>query len=91
MEKKMKELKRYQIVMVTYQPFNEMVDFYNEHKIADYSNIKMGLDTKFFLPPFFKIKSLPFQALYDKKGELITTFEGNVDVSKVLEAFAKKD
>lgn len=91
MEKKMKELKRYQIVMVTYQPFNEMVDFYNEHKIADYSNIKMGRDTKFFLPPFFKIKSLPFQALYDKKGELITTFEGNVDVSKVLEAFAKKD
>jgi thioredoxin-related protein len=91
MEKKMKELKKLQIVMVTYQPFNEMVDFYNEHKIADHPNIKMGRDTKFFLPPFFKIKSLPFQALYDKKGELITTFEGNVDVNKVLDAFARKD
>ncbi|MFL5744521.1 MAG: TlpA family protein disulfide reductase [Niastella sp.] len=91
MEKKMKELKKYQIVMVTYQPFNEMVDFYNEHKIADHPNIKMGRDTKFFLPPFFKIKSLPFQALYDKKGELITTFEGNVGVDKVLAAFAQKD
>jgi len=91
MEKKMKELKKYQIVMVTYQPFNEMVDFYNEHKIAGYPNIKMGRDTKFFLPPFFKIKSLPFQALYDKKGELITTFEGNVGVDKVLAAFTKKD
>jgi thioredoxin-related protein len=91
MEKQMKELKKYQIVMVTYQPFNEMVDFYNEHKIAGYPNVKMGRDTKFFLPPFFKIKSLPFQALYDKKGELITTFEGNVDVSKVLAAFTRND
>jgi|SRR4051812_3384575 peroxiredoxin len=91
MEKQMNELKKYQIVMVTYQPFQEMVDFYKEHKIAGYSNVKMGRDTKFFLPPFFKIKSLPFQALYDKKGELITTFEGNVDVAKVLKAFAKKD
>jgi len=90
MEKQMNELKKYQIVMVTYQPFEEMVDFYKEHKIAGYSNIKMGRDTKFFLPPFFKIKSLPFQALYDKKGELITTFEGNVGVAKILKAFAGK-
>ncbi|MBO9201071.1 MULTISPECIES: TlpA family protein disulfide reductase [Niastella] len=91
MEKKMKELKKYQIVMVTYQPFDEMVEFYKEHKIAEYPNIKMGRDTKFFLPPFFKIKSLPFQALYDKKGELITTFDGNVEVNKVLQAFNAKD
>jgi peroxiredoxin len=90
MEKQMNELKKYQIVMVTYQPFEEMVDFYKEHKIAGYSNVKMGRDTKFFLPTFYKIKSLPFQALYDKKGELITTFEGNVDITKVLKAFARK-
>jgi peroxiredoxin len=90
MEKQMDELKKYQIVMVTYQPFGEMVDFYKEHKIAGYSNVKMGRDTKFFLPPFYKIKSLPFQALYDKKGELITTFEGNVDITKVLKAFTRK-
>jgi len=66
-------------------------ELYNAHNIAGYTNIKMGRDTKFFLPPFFKIKSLPFQALYDKKGELITTFEGNVEVTKVLKAFARKD
>jgi thioredoxin-related protein len=91
MEKRMKELKKYQIVMVTYQPFDEMVSFYKEHKIAEYANIKMGRDTKFFLPPWYKIQSLPFQALYNKKGELITTFEGNVKIDKVLEAFASKE
>jgi thioredoxin-related protein len=90
MEKHMKDLKKYQIVMVTYQPFEEMVNFYNEHKIADYPNIKMGRDTKFFLPPYFKIQSLPFQALYDKSGNLITTFEGNVKIDKLLAAFNKE-
>jgi primosomal protein N' len=89
MEKRMKDLKKYQIIMVTYQPFEEMVSFYKVHKIEDYPNIKMGRDSKFFLPPFFKIQSLPFQALYDKGGDLITTFEGNVKIDKLLDAFAK--
>jgi thioredoxin-related protein len=89
MEKRMKDLKKYQIIMVTYQPFEEMVNFYKAHKIEEYPNVKMGRDSKFFLPPFFKIQSLPFQALYDKSGELITTFEGNVKIDKLLEAFAK--
>ena len=91
MEKRMKDLKKYQIVMITYQPFEEMVSFYKEQKIASYSNIKMGRDTKFFLPPFYKIQSLPFQALYDKNGELLTTFEGNVKIDKLLAAFKGKE
>lgn len=90
MRKRMKDLSKYQIVMITYQPFEEMVSFYKEQKIASYPNIKMGRDTKFFLPPFYKIQSLPFQALYDKKGELVTTFEGNVKIDKMLAAFNRK-
>jgi thioredoxin-related protein len=90
MVKRMKDLKKYQIVMVTYRPFEEMVDFYKANRIAAYPNIKLGRDTKFFLPPFFKIQSLPFQALYDKSGNLITTFEGNVKIDKLLAAFNKE-
>ena len=91
MEKRMKDLKKYQIVMVTYQPFEEMVAFYKTQKIASYSNIKLGRDTKFFLPPFYKIQSLPFQALYDKNGNLVTTFQGNVKIDKLLAAFNNKE
>jgi thioredoxin-related protein len=91
MEKRMKDLKKFQIIMITYQPFEEMVSFYKEQKIASYTNIKMGRDTKFFLPPFYKIQSLPFQALYDKNGELLTTFEGNVKIDKLLAAFKGRE
>jgi hypothetical protein len=50
----------------------------------------MGRDTKFFLPPFYHMQSLPYLALYDKGGHLITTFEGNVKIDKLLEAFEAK-
>lgn len=35
------------------------------------------------------MKSLPYLALYNKKGNLITTFEGTTRIEKVLEAFKK--
>lgn len=87
MQKQMNKLKKYQIVMITHQPFEMMVDFYKKQQITRYSNIKMGQDTKFMLPPFYRIQSLPYLALYDKHGNLITTFEGNVKVDKLLAAF----
>jgi thioredoxin-related protein len=87
----MDSLKDVQIVMATYQPFEEMVEFYNKYEIAKYHNIKMGRDTKYFLPPYFRMKSLPYLALYDKKGGLITIFEGNQSVAKLVNAFHGKN
>ena len=76
-----------QIIMATYQPIEEMRVFYKKYKIANYQNIKMGRDMHFFFPPFFKIANLPFMILYDKKGKLITTFEGTTPINKITEAF----
>lgn len=84
------KLQHIQIVMATYEPFEEMEAFYNKEKVASYPNIKMGRDEKFSLPPFYRMRSLPYQALYDKNGKLITTFEGNVQIEKLLEAFNVK-
>lgn len=84
------QLKNIQIVMATFQPFEEMEEFYKTEKVASYPNIKMGRDEKFTLLSFYRMTQLPFQALYDKKGKLITSFESNVPVDKVLAAFAAK-
>ncbi len=83
-------LKDIQIVMATYQPFEEMLAFNQKYEIAKYSNIKLGRDTKYFLPPFFRMKSLPYLALYDGKGNFITSFEGNQPVAKLVQAFDGK-
>lgn len=85
------KFKDVQIVMATYQPMENMQKFYIDFEIARYSNIYMGRDTKFFFPPFYKMRNLPFLALYNKKGNLITTFEGNQKVDTLITSFEKKE
>jgi hypothetical protein len=78
-------------VMATYQPFGEMKEFYAHYHLADHPNIKIGRDEKFFLAPFYRIRNLPYLALYDKKGNLITTFEGTQKIATLMNAFSQKE
>jgi thioredoxin-related protein len=87
----MDKLKNIEIVMATYFPFSEMKEFYNHFQIGNYSNIKLGRDEKYSIPSSYTIHSLPFLALYDKKGNLITTFEGNQKIDTLLNAFKKSN
>ena len=79
-----------EIVMATFQPFDEMKSFYTYFRIGDHSNIFMGRDEHYMLPPYFRMQSLPCLALYDKKGQFITKFEGNQKVETILNAFKLK-
>jgi thioredoxin-related protein len=81
------KFKKIQIVMASWLPYNEIQKFYTDYNIASCPNITMGWDKTFFLPPFYKLKNLPFMALYDKKGNLVSVFEGSVSLDKVAEAF----
>jgi thioredoxin-related protein len=85
---RMKEFEKVHILMVTHQPIDMLQKFYSEYNLSRYKNIQVGRDSKFLLPPFYKIRSLPYLALYDKKGRLIRTFEGNVKVDVLLKAYS---
>jgi thioredoxin-related protein len=77
------------IVMATMMPFDSMMAFREKYKLADYKNIIVGQDTQYFLPPFFQMGSLPFLAFYDKKGKLISIFEGTMPIEKVAAELKK--
>jgi peroxiredoxin len=81
------DFKDINIIMATYQPFDEMKEFNTHYKMYEHTNVKIGRDEKFVLPPFYKIRNLPYLALYDKKGNLITTFEGTQKTDVILSAF----
>ena len=87
MLKRMDELKDVQIVMATYQPMDHLAFFEKKYQLSKYKNILSGRDTKYILPPFFKMRNMPYLALYNRKGNLITTFVGNVGVDKILAQF----
>ena len=77
------KFKNAQILMITYLPYNEMIDFYKNYKIANYPEITMARDTKFFFPVFFKVRNLPSVFLYDKKGDFKKAFEGSVKIDSI--------
>ena len=81
------ELKAYNFVLATYQPLEELKGFYQSFKLNEWKNIYIGRDEKYFLPPYFRIRNLPFIALYDKKGQLISVFEGNTKTDLILASF----
>jgi len=75
--------KNTQIVLVSYLDFHFLKTFYTNYKIADYPNISVGYDSKYFFVPFFKAKFFPAIFVYNKKGKLIDAFDGSVAVQKI--------
>lgn len=87
--KNISSFQKIQIVMATFESLEKMNAFYSNYKLADYPNIHVGRDQFFTLPPFFKIKNFPFLATYDKKGNLLKTFEGSVKMENIIKSFKK--
>ena len=87
--KNIDKFKKITIVMATMMPYDSMMNFRSKYGLAQYDNIIIGQDTKFFLPPYFDIHNLPFLAFYNKKGNFVSIFEGNLPMNKVLAELEK--
>ena len=79
-----------QFVLATPEPFDKMKAFYEKYNLSKYPSIHVGRDVKYILPPFYRMRNLPFMALYNRRGDLITTFDGNASTTDLLKAFDKK-
>ncbi len=84
MVKNMQQFKDIQIVMATYQPMEELIDFYQKNKLEKYANIIIGRDLNYFLPPYYKMANLPYFAFYNKSGKFTAVHEGNISIEKML-------
>ena len=83
-------LKDIQIVMVTTYPLEKLKAFAETYGLTQMDNVVMAKDPFYLLPSFYQMRMFPFMALYDKKGKLIATFEGNVAIDRVLAAFNER-
>ena len=85
--KNIDRFKKVQILLTTWLPFDQMKKFYEEFQLSRFENITVVWDKSFFIAPFYGITNLPFLAFYDKNGKLISVFEGNLPMDKVVERF----
>ena len=85
--KNIDKFKKIQIVLATTMPLDSLRKFYMKNELMKYENIIAGCDKSYFLVSFFLIHNFPYLAFYNKKKELISTFEGTMLISKILEIF----
>lgn len=81
------QFKKISIVMATSMSFDSMKAFAKKYELEKYPNIIVGQDIHYFLPTFFRIRSLPFLAFYNKKKELISVFEGAMPIPQLMAVF----
>lgn len=81
------KLKDIHILMITTAPLHRMKEFAETYKLSAMANVVMAKDIYYLLPPFFDMRSFPFMALYNKKGDLIKAVDGSIAVDKLLELF----
>ncbi len=73
--------------MATMFGIPEMNAFAKKYQLTGLNNVVIGKDIYYLLPPFYDVKNLPFMAFYNKKGDLISVFEGGMAIEKVIELF----
>ncbi len=81
------QLLRYNLVLATYNPMDQLEQFVLQHGFEGWKNMYIGRDENYFLPDFFRINDIPFIALYNRRGKLVTHFEKTTEVSTILQAF----
>jgi len=83
------DLKKVQIIMATIAKHSQMKEFYVQYRLDEFKNIQVGQDFQYLLPSFYRVSSLPYLAMYDKKGKLLSTFEGSMKIEDLIKVFGK--
>ena len=76
-------LKKSKILMISAMEYNFNKKFYDDYKIGDYPNIIIGREPTLLLGSYFKVHSLPGTYVYDKKGNFVKVFKGNIPVEEI--------
>jgi thiol-disulfide isomerase/thioredoxin len=88
--KKIHQLDKATIVMITFELPRDVAWFERKYQTAQYSNIKVGTEgTSYVLRNFYKLNKTPFTAVYDKKGKLAFSYKNETPVNEMLERFKK--
>jgi thiol-disulfide isomerase/thioredoxin len=88
--KKIHELDKARILMVTFRAPNDVAWFERKYQTAQYPNITVGTEgTSYVLRNYYRLDKTPFTAVYDKKGRLAFSYKDETPVNEMLTRFKK--
>lgn len=78
------------VVMITYLPIENVSKFVKKYKTDKYKNINIGTEgSTFFIKDYYKIMDLPFVALYDKNGNIQTSYQKIIPIKELINKLQK--
>jgi len=87
---KIDALKKAEIIMVTFKSIEEVAGFEKLHSTQKYSNIIVGTEgVGFYLRNYYGLVTMPFTALYDKKGNLNYSYRKETQVDDLINRLKK--
>ena len=79
------QFKKATILLISFRPMNEIVEFEKKYKTAAYKNIIVGMEQPvFFLKNLYDLKSTPFTALFRKNGNLVYSYKKETSVNDLV-------
>ena len=69
------------VAFITYLPVDKVSKFEKDYNMSKHPNMNSGTEgSTFFVRNYYKISTMPFVALYTKKGDFVTSYEKEVDL-----------
>lgn len=87
----LKDFKNMQVIMITWMPpLRGLRDFAKDYDLNKYPNFILGTEGyTYVVQKYYRVRTTPYIAIYDKTGKLAKTFEKAPEMKELLEATKK--
>lgn len=87
---KINDFNKASIVMITYFSIENIAKFDVKYKTSHYKNITVGTEgSSFFVKDYYQIMDLPFVALYDKNGNIQSSYQKKIPFKELIDKLQK--
>lgn len=88
--KKIYDFNEASIVMITFMPIEYLTKFSMKYGIKGRGNIYLGTEgSSYFVRDYFKMDGIPFVALYDKDGNVKSTYCKSIPLNDLIASLKK--
>jgi thiol-disulfide isomerase/thioredoxin len=82
-------LKTTTLILATTEPLKKIKSFYDKYQLQKYPWIHIGKDPKYFFGVYYKPKTIPVLAFYNKQKQFVYFNQGNVKKKEIIKALKK--
>jgi thiol-disulfide isomerase/thioredoxin len=77
------------LILATTEPLKKIKNFYDKYQLQKYPWIHIGKDPKYFFGVYYKPKTIPVLAFYNKQKQFVYFSQGNVKKKEIIKALKK--